>query len=174
MNLDRFDAFNIFAALMLVAAAAILGTSGGDTHATGAVSAKVRSEAATPPDASTLYATAKQLIESGQPEEAVKSLAGIAEKFPAEAEAHSLLGQAYARMLDYPASMKEFRLALTIEPDYVDKKSGKFIGKRIKAVVKDGMSEAKVALEKAPEDAAAKAALKDAYYLDRMLAGGCE
>lgn len=174
MNTDRFDFAVITAAIVLGSAALVLGITGGGEGMTRAAAA-VRMKAE-PPDPAVYQeiAGAETLMASGQVEEAMDALGRISSSNPAMSEPHALMGQGYARLLDYPSAMREYRMALVMDPDYADKKSGKFIGKRIKPAVKDGMAEAREALAKDPDDVSARAALKDAYYLERMLAGGCE
>jgi cytochrome c-type biogenesis protein CcmH/NrfG len=175
MKLDRFDILILAAVLVLAATALALGSKGepGQGMTSSAATARIK---AAPPDPAAYQEISrdKDLISSDQVDEAVASLKKLASAHPEMSEPHALLGQAYSRVLDYPSSMREFRTALVMDPDYVDKKSGKFIGKRIKAAVKDGMEDAKAKLSKNPDDKAARAELKDAYYLERMLAGGCE
>jgi tetratricopeptide (TPR) repeat protein len=174
MKPDRFDLMVIASAIVLCASALVIGsTAGGEGTAGPAAVARLK---AAPPDPAAYQkiAAAETLMNSEQFDSAIDTLKGISADYPAMSEPHALLGQAYARLLDYPAAMREYRTALVMDPDYVDKKSRKFIGKRIKSAVKDGMSEAKDSLANSPDDKAARAALKDAYYLERMLAGGCE
>jgi len=175
MKLDRFDILIVAAVFVLTAAALTLGAKGeaGQDRPTAAAAARAK---AAPPDPAAYQeiSRANELISSDQVDEAVNSLKALAASHPEMSEPHALLGQAYARVLDYPSSMREFRIALVMDPEYVDKKSGKFIGKRIKAAVKDGMADAKARISKDPGDKTARATLKDAYYLERMLAGGCE
>jgi len=175
MKPDRFDLIVISAALLIAAAAAVMASGGpaGDGRMPRAEAARIMAE---PPDPA-VYQEVSQagaLMEAGQPEAAVDALKKLSIAHPAMSEPHALMGQAYSRMLDYPAAMREFRIALMGDPDYVDKKSKKFIGKRIKATVRDGMAGAKKALSANPDDTSARSALRDAYYLERMLAGGCE
>jgi len=173
MKLDGFDMLVVAAVAVLMAAAAAYSLSGGERRATGA--AVARSRAASPsPDIYPKLSAAKALLDAGQVKESVDTLAALEKEYPADPEAHALLGQAYAKLEDYPHCMSEFKAALAMDPDYVDKKSEKFIGKRIKTAVRDGMAEAKASLAKNPADPAARAELSDAYYLEKMLAGGCE
>jgi tetratricopeptide (TPR) repeat protein len=174
MRLDRFDLVNIVAAAaFLVAGLGIAASGGGENEAVRpAVS---RTQAAPPPPS--YYAgldRARALFDAGQFGQSVSALGKLASEFPAQPDIHALMGQAYSSLNDYPSAMKEYRTALQMEPEYVDKKSGRFIGKRIKATVKEGMALAKAGLAKDKDDAASRAALSDAYYLERMLAGGCE
>jgi hypothetical protein len=61
-----------------------------------------------------------------------------------------------------------------MEPDYVDKRTPFFIGGKIKELVKEGLE--KFGREKAlrPKDKEVRRILKDLYYLQSRLAGGCE
>ena len=173
MNIDRFDILAIAAAAVLTAGAVVLGLSGGGETAY-ARPAAARVKPAPDPAMYPKLDAARTLLEAGQAQKALETLGGLSKEYPAEAEVHALSGQAHARLLSYPRAMASYRTTLLMDPDYVDKKSKKFIGKRIKAAVKEGMAEAKAALAGDTGDKAARAALKDAYYLERMLAGGCE
>lgn len=174
MKLDRFDILVIAAVIALTGAAVVVGASAPPSGAVDRVA--VARAKALPPDPA-LYARLDELrrvIESGQPREALGALDAMASEHPELSEPHALMGEAFARMLDYPSAMKQYKMALMLDPGYVDKKSPRFIGKRIKAAQRDGLSEAKAKLDRDASDASAKSALKDAYYLERMLAGGCE
>ena len=173
-RLDKFDLIVLTVVALLVAAAVVVGTTGkSDRQFTRPASSRVQPP---PPDPAFegRLANARTFIGAGQASEAVKDLQALASSNPASSDAHALLGEAYARLMDYPSSMREYRLAISMDPEFLDKKSGKFVGKRVKAAVKDAMDEAKKALAANPDDPKAKAALSDAYYLERMLAGGCE
>ncbi|HLB25036.1 MAG TPA: hypothetical protein VJM83_01775 [Nitrospirota bacterium] len=172
MKLDLFDMVVIACASALFAGAVFFAAFGGRA-ATGAPNA--RASASKPgPDLYPKLAEAKAMIDAGQAKEAADSLKLVAAQNPTVAEAHALLGQAYSRLLDYKGSVREYRLALSLDADYVDKKSEKFIGKRIKAAVKEAKPVFASTLEAKPDDQCAEAALNDCRYLERMLAGGCE
>lgn len=174
MKLDKFDMLVLAAVAVLTVSAVFIGASGADN---GPVPRAVANRQKSRPTSPALYAKVeglRTLVEAGQPEAALEGLKGLASGNPAMSEPHALLGEAHSRMQDYPAAMKEYRMALMLDPDYVDKNSSRFIGKRIKAAMKEGMEYSKAALARNKDDGEAKAALKDAYYLERMLAGGCE
>lgn len=174
MKLDRFDILSLSAAALLIGAAVFYGITGGAGE-TRPRTAYAKTCAAVPsPELIQKVEAARLLMEAGQVKESVGSLAALEATNPASGEVHALLGQGYSRLMDYPSAVREFRLALLIEPDYIDIKSPKFIGKRIKATVKEGMPQFKDELRKNPGDEKANAALNDAKYLERMLAGGCE
>ena len=176
MKFDRFDIISLVAAAALsVAASGVVIYARDDTPSVRPAASRVQPAPSAPSaDLGPKLAAVRSLIDTGQPKEAVKALSELARSNPAEPEVHAMLGEAGARMQDHPMSMTEYRTAVQMDPEYVEKKSGKFIGNRIKAEVKDAMSYAKAILASKPDDSVAKATLKDAYYLERMLAGGCE
>ncbi len=176
MKLDRFDILGIAAAGALLAAAVVFGITGsGDASRdirSGSTPARIHAE---PPKAFyAKLAEAESELDAGQVKESITALNSLVNDNPVQSDPHALLGQAYARLQDYPQAMKEFRIALSMDADYIDSKSPKFIGKRIKAAVKEGMDQARAKLKKDPADPGANAAIKDGYYVERMLAGGCE
>jgi tetratricopeptide (TPR) repeat protein len=174
IKLDRFDILNLAAAALLAGAAVYYGASGGADAAKPRAAYAKTCVAAPSPELIQKVEAARLLMEAGQVKESVGSLTALEAANPASGEVHALLGQGYSRLLDYPSAVREFRLALLIDPDYIDNKSPRFIGKRIKAAVKEGMPQFTDALRKNPGDDKAKAAMTDAKYLERMLAGGCE
>ena len=174
MKLDRFDKLNLAVAALLTGAAVYYGIAGGTGAAKPRAAYAKTCAAVTSPDLIQKVEAARLLLEAGQVKESVGSLKALEAANPAAGDVHALLGQGYSRLMDYPSAVREFRLALLIEPNYVDNKSPKFIGKRIKAAVKEGIPQFKDALIKNPGDEQAAAALNDAKYLERMLAGGCE
>jgi len=158
---DRFDLITIIAIAALVSAAIFIGVT--DTTSSVAVAAKKAAAAPMDPGLSQKVESARLLLESGQPREAIDGLKAVEAAAPAYPEPHALLGLSYSKTMDYTLAVREFRLALSIDPSYADSKSPKFIGKRIKTAVKE-----------ARRAGASAAALNDIQYIDRMLAGGCE
>jgi len=175
MKPDSFDILGLAAAAALCAAAVVVVVTSVPDEA--AVFKRVSSRslpAAPAADPGPKLGAARRLIDAGQAKEAVGVLAELAKSNLADPAIHAMLGEAGARLQDYPQSMMEYRLTLQMDPEYVDKKSAKFIGSRIKVAVKEAMSCSKAILRDKPDDGVAKSTLKDAYYLERMLAGGCE
>ncbi len=119
-------------------------------------------------------AEAKVLMDSGRVREAAQTLKDLCRKDPFEASAHALLGQACSRLQDYPSAVQEYRMCLALDADYADKKSDKFIGKRIRCTLGECTPQFESELSKNRGDKQASRAIQDAHYLERMLAGGCE
>ena len=175
MKPDRFDIAIAFAAAASIAGALYVGLApASGPEAAAAVSAAARAGAVRPAADSVLkVATARALFDSGQIKEAAAALEAVTASDPGASDAHALLGESYSRLLDYPKAVREFRMALSLDADYIDKKSPKFIGKRIKAALREAKPQFLAAKAANPSDAAANSALQDTGYLERMLAGGC-
>ena len=169
---DGFDRFTMLAIAALISAAVFIGATDNTASVDRAV--KKAAKAPTDPKVVAKAEAARLMLEAGQVREAIDGLKAAEAEAPAYGEPHALLGLAYAKTMEYPLAMKEFRLALLIDPDYIDSKSPKFIGKRIKAAVKEAKPLVVAAVGKMPGDAAARATLGDTQYIERMLAGGCE
>ncbi len=116
---------------------------------------------------------ARALLDSERTQEAVEHLHRLASENPAVAEVHALLGQAFLSLRDYPSSLREYRMALQLDPDYADVKSEKFAGRTIRIAIREGLSRTRAELARDPGNRTAKGTLKDAHDLERMLAGGC-
>jgi tetratricopeptide (TPR) repeat protein len=92
---------------------------------------------------------------------------------PKESFAYMYLAHGYSLKDNYPGSLANYRQAVEMNPDFVDKTSPDRIGKKYlmplvrKAVVLSRTSEFK-------KTDNYKATLKNLYYLQRRMAGGCE
>ncbi len=174
MKLDKFDIINISAAVVLAAGAVFYGVADGKTAAADGIAAARSGRIKADPDMAPKIAAAKVLMDSGRVREAAQTLKDVCRKDPFDASAHALLGQACSRLQDYPSAVKEYRMCLALDADYVDKKSAKFIGKRINCTLGDCKPQLESELSKNPGDKQASGAMQDVNYLERMLAGGCE
>jgi tetratricopeptide (TPR) repeat protein len=174
MKLDRFDIINISAAALLAAGAVFCCVAGGNTAAADSIAAARSGRIKADPEMVPKIEAAQVLMESGQMREAARELKDVCRKDPFDASAHALLGQACSNLDDYPSALKQYRMCLELDADYVDKKSGKFIGNGIKCVLSECKPVLKSELSKNPGDKQASSAIRDVHYLERMLAGGCE
>ena len=173
MKPDKFNIINISAAVVLAAGAVFYGVTDGNTAADGiaaARSGRIKAD----PNMAPKIAAAKVLMDSGRLREAAQTLKDLCRKDPFDASAHALLGQACSRLQDYPSAVKEYRMCLALDADYVDKRSVKFIGKKINCMLGECKPQLESELSKNPGDKQASGAIQDVNYLERMLAGGCE
>ena len=95
------------------------------------------------------------------------------EKYPFEGEPHMLTGDLMMRKQDPVAGIYSYREAVELNPDYVDKKTPVFQGRKIKISIDEAKDIINNALAKDPDDKDMKQAKKTMYYLLRKLAGSC-
>ncbi|OGQ94494.1 MAG: hypothetical protein A2521_15085 [Deltaproteobacteria bacterium RIFOXYD12_FULL_57_12] len=84
-----------------------------------------------------------------------------------------LRGDLYLRKNDAIKSMQAYRQAISLNSDYLDKKTSVYQGKKIKNMVTEAQEKIKTALAANPDDSEMKKARKDVYYMLRRLAGSC-
>jgi hypothetical protein len=90
-----------------------------------------------------------------------------------EGEPRILMGDIFMRKHEPIMAVLEYKEAIDINPDYLDRQTPMFQGKKMEVAVKEALSEIERNIEKNPEDKSMKKYRKDVYYLQRRLAGGC-
>ncbi len=71
-------------------------------------------------------------------------------------------------------AIHSYRMAVDLDPDYVDKKTPLFISPEIMALITEARGKLSREKKLKPNDKSIKLALEDLYYLQRRIAGGCE
>lgn len=167
MQYDRFDLLNLAGALALLLGAGFVGMS----HASSNPAIRVTSGSVRA--AISDLSRARSAFEAGKTNKAIEQLTAFAAAYPDIAEPHVLLAKANASLGDYATAIREYKKAVVLDPEYADLNSDKFIGKGIKSVLQHGWAPCEISLFPERNDAARAAVEKDAAYLQRMLAGGC-
>jgi tetratricopeptide (TPR) repeat protein len=121
-----------------------------------------------------IYEEVVSYNEQGLYSEAMSSLKGIMERYPEKPLSYVHLARLDLKQGELADSIHNYRQAVELEPDYVDEKAPLYMGEEIKTLVKEGIEKLKREEAMRPKDRKIKEALKDVYYLQRRLAGGCE
>jgi tetratricopeptide (TPR) repeat protein len=116
---------------------------------------------------------AKNLLDAGNPGKAEALLSGLAQRHPYESEPRMLMGDVLMRKLEPVRAMHVYREAIDLNPDYLDKKTPLFQGKKLKVAVGEALAEIESRLKQSPGDETLKAEKKIIYYLYRRIAGSC-
>ncbi len=106
--------------------------------------------------------------------EVMAEMKSIMEKYPEKPLSYAYLARLNLKEGKLGESIHNYRRAVEMEPDFVDKRTPLFIGDEIKEPVREGMEKFKRERALRPNDEEVKRTLKDVYYLQRRLAGGCE
>lgn len=115
----------------------------------------------------------KSLIEGNNLYKAEMLVNELIQKYPYEGEPRMLLGDIFMRRQDPVKAILEYKEAVDLNADYLDKNAPLFQGKKIKVAVKEATAEIEKRIKANPEDAFAKKFKKDVYYLQRKIAGSC-
>jgi tetratricopeptide (TPR) repeat protein len=167
LKYDRFDLLTVTCAAGLLLAAGFVGVSPGGP------AAGPRASASSTHTAISDLTRARAALDAGKDKKAIDQLIKFVAANPDIAEPHVLLAKAHASLGDYATAIKEYKTAVTMDPEYADLNSDKYIGKGIKSVLSHGWAPCEITLNPERNDAARAAVKEDAAYLQRMLAGGC-
>jgi len=121
-----------------------------------------------------IYAQVASYNEQGLHTEAMSELKNVMEKYPNKSLSYVYLARLYLDDGQLADSIHNYRRAVEMEPDYVDKKAPLFIGDEVRKVVREGVEKLQREQTLRPKDKEVGEAIKDVYYLQRRLAGGCE
>lgn len=116
---------------------------------------------------------AKTLLAGNNLEQAEALLAEMITAYPYEAMPYLLRGDLHLYRQDSVAAMGEYRRAVDLNPDFLDKKAVLFQGKKIKKTVQEAWAVIEPGLAAKPDDEALLSARTVYYYMLRKIAGSC-
>lgn len=116
---------------------------------------------------------AKTLLAGNNLEQAESLLSEMIVAYPYEAMPLFLRGDLYLHRQDSVGAMLEYRKAVDLNPDFLDKKSEHFQGKKIKRTVEEAWIVIEPGLTAKPDDDALLSARTVYYYMLRKIAGSC-
>ncbi len=174
--MDRLDRISIWAIIILV-----IGSSALISHHMGeAVSdknnrQKILSSAVTilNPELENKVKAARGLMEGGNLAKSEILVRELLNQYPYEGGPRMLMGDLYMRKQDPVKAMFEYKEAVDLYPDYLDKKTPLFQGKKLKIAVREAMEEIEKKIKAKPKDENMKKDRKVIYYLQRRIAGSC-
>lgn len=170
-HMDRLDRLSVVVILILIASMTFVSfgyKSEADSNVD--VNKKQAASSEIPPEKISII---KDLIAANNMKKAEALLVEMLEKYPYDGSPRMLKGDILMRDQDPVAAMYSFKVAVELEPDYVDKKTPLFQGRKIKIAVDEAKTIIDNALAKDQANAEMKEARKTMYYLLRSLAGSC-
>ncbi len=115
----------------------------------------------------------KNLIEANSLGKAERLVQELLRQYPYEGEPRMLMGDIYVRKQESVRAVLEYKEAVDLNPDYLDKKTPLFQGKKIKVAVKEALDDVEKRLKADPADESVRRDRKVIYYLQRRIAGSC-
>jgi len=174
--MDRLDRISLWAIVIL-----IIGSSALISHNMGEAkpqqNSTKRQEAPANPDTNAginnKVQLVKNLLEGNNPGKAEPLVRDLILKYPHEAEPRMLMGDIHMRRQEAVNAALEYKEAIELNPDYLDKKTPLFQGKKMKIVVREALEDIEKKLKLSPDDEALKKERKIIYILQRRIAGSC-
>ncbi len=171
--MDRLDKFSIFAIIILLMSSLALmsnhmGEAQSDRDDQGVSNNPVINS-----EIEHKVKSIKNILEGGNLSKAEILTKELIEEHPYEGEPRIMMGDIFMRKQKPIMAVLEYKEAVELNPDYLDKQTPIFQGKKIEVAVKEALSVIERNIEKNPEDASMKKYRKDVYYLQRRVAGGC-
>ncbi len=97
----------------------------------------------------------------------------LMQQYPYEGEPRMLMGDILMRRQEPVKAMLEYKEAIGLNPDYLDRKTPFFQGKKLKIAVGEALAEIENRMKLSPGDETLKGNRKIIYYLQRKIAGSC-
>ncbi|GAB4343600.1 MAG: hypothetical protein Kow0089_19490 [Desulfobulbaceae bacterium] len=175
MGMDSLDKLTILgiAALVIYTAVLLFSTddqvrAGMDEKKKAAVAVHVLT-----PELETKIRTARSLLQQDNLDKSMSLVESLLSQYPYEGELYLLRGDILVRRQQPVAAMYEYREAISLNPDYLDKKTPRFQGKKIKNTVEEAMTAIQAGLVRDPGNSKLKADREVVYYMKRKIAGSC-
>lgn len=116
---------------------------------------------------------ARTLLREDNLEKSESLIRELMGQYPYEGELYMLQGDIMMRRQQPVEAMYAYREAIQLNPDFLDKKTEAFQGKKIKNTVNEAMTAIETALQTNPEDSRLQDDREVGYYMKRKIAGSC-
>ena len=171
-KLDKWTAFFVIALSCYATVLLILANGQTQAKEDEKRSEEVRQYVLTP-ELNSKIQVAKNLLGQENLEKSEALVTTLLGEFPYEGELYMLKGDILVRRQQPVAAMYEYKEAIQLNPDFLDKKTKQFQGKKIKVAVEEAMAAIESGLRKDPDDSKLKQDQKTLYFMKRKLAGSC-
>jgi predicted Zn-dependent protease len=174
--MDRLDRFSIWAiVILIISSSALISHHSGESNPSRDSQQKMMalSNTGVISDIENKSREIKSLIENDNLNKADLLVKELIQKYPSEGEPRMLMGDIFMRKQDPVNAILEYKEAVDLNPDYLDKNTPIFQGKKLNVAVKEAISEIEKKIKADPDNKIIKKYRKDIYYLQRKIAGGC-
>lgn len=125
------------------------------------------------PDLDNRIKVARDLLANNNLQKAAELIGALTGEFPYDGEPFMLMGDLLMRKQDPVAAMLAYRNGIDLNPDFLDKKTPLFQGKKVKSTVLEAAELIKDGLSRNPGDTVLKEHRQTLYYMQRKIAGSC-
>ena len=172
--MDKLDKLTIFiTVVMIIYAAGLLVRANGASQAEQKVSVQRTNQVIVNPLLDKEIEVAKTLLIQENLVKSEELVNTLIKEHPYEGKLYMLKGDILMRHQKPIAAMYEYREAISLNPDFLDKKTQLFQGKKIKITVEEAMAAIESGLQENPGDGKLKDDRQIVYFMKRKLAGSC-
>ncbi len=170
--MDRLDRFSIWAiALLVISSSALISHNMGEAKP--GLNAPRKQETRTNfAEADGRMKAARNLLEGNNLAKAEVLVRELTQAYPYEGEPWMLLGDVLMRRQQIIDAVLAYKEAVDLNPDYLDRKTPFFQGKKLKRAVNEALGELDGRIKTGGGDDVKKMR-KTMYYLQRRIAGSC-
>jgi lipopolysaccharide biosynthesis regulator YciM len=177
LNMDRLDRISIWAiVILIISSSALISHHMGEARTERKDSQRMSASVSqvVNPEVANNSKIIKNLMESSNLIKAESLAKEMIEKYPYEGELRMLMGDIFVRKQEIVKAVEEYKSAVDLNPDYLDKKiTALYQGKKLKRVVSEALLEIEEKSKINPQDESLGKFRKDIYYLQRRIAGSC-
>ena len=173
--MDKFDKWTVFiiSVMILYAAGLLIKTNGNSNAKSTAKSVQQSRQIIINPDLDKKIEVAKNLLIQDNLEKSEVLVNSLIGEHPYEGKLFMLKGDILMRRQQPVAAMYEYKEAISLNPDFLDKKTRLFQGKKIKRTVEEAMTAIESGLQQNPSDSKLKDDRQVVYFMKRKIAGSC-
>ncbi len=121
-----------------------------------------------------IYGPVEELAAAGAPEQALLKLEELNRQYPGEAHGQILKGEILRRLGALPEAAASFARGVRLDGDYLEERSPLTRRTEIRQLVEEGLATVGERARAHPDNPTFSAQLRELYYLQSRLAGGCE
>ncbi len=116
---------------------------------------------------------ARHLMQNSNLQKAEELVISLVKENPYIGSSYMVLGDIRMRKQELVKAMFDYKNAVELNPDFLDKKTDLFQGKKIRVAMQEVQAFLEQELSKNPAASALKEQRKTLYYMQRKLAGSC-
>jgi hypothetical protein len=114
-----------------------------------------------------------EMVEEGKKSEAWAEGLAAAARLQGNSQFHLFLARGYRERGELAPAITEYRRAVEANRDYTDRRSPFYLGKKLKDLVREGRAAYLTGENRSPVNRSAADNLRNLFFLERSLAGGC-
>ena len=173
--MDKFDKWTVFIiSVMILYTGLLLVRANGNSYAEQRSPSVLHSNRIiVNPELDRKIEVAKNLLIQNSLEKSETLVNSLLAEHPYEGKLYMLRGDIHLRRQQPVAAMYEYKEAVSLNPDFLDKKTKLFQGKKIKRTVEEAMAAIETGLQKNPDDNRLKDDRQVGYFMKRVIAGSC-